>query len=337
MSPDRSDIFHADTVTKLRHAARAGRLAFVMSSRPRQFSKGFQQIERLLRNSEEFQRSIAESAEIVQKKLGWSLYDTIAAAKDDALPGGEERVEPLMTAIQIALCDVLFSINVVPSAVLCLSGGEFAAAYATRAIEASSAMELVCAWSQALAEGVGTGAAILIRLDAGEAMAIASRSPGPVFLACDFSPGVVLLATTHENTEPLIALFHEHGTPVQRMPYRAGYHSELMSDWRARAESTVARIGIGAPRIPLYSSTVGDRAATLDASHWGKVIAGCAYFHHATRAMLQNGFTVLLEVNAVENISAPIRMTASTYHHEIEVIPLIASQPESPRISTQAI
>lgn len=321
--------FDADPAVAVRAAAAAGRLVFVMSSRPMRFLQGLPRTVDLLRSSEPFQESIARNSLLIRERLGWSLPELLDSTKSTG-EQPEDRLEPAMTAVQIGLCEVLSSAGIVPAAVLTMSGGEFAAAYATKALPSASAMELSCAWSRAFKDGVGTGAMIQVRLDADEALAIASLSPGPVYLACDFSPGITFLSTTHENLEPLIGVFSDRGLRAQRMPYGAGYHSELMEGWTSRAVSTVARVGVGTPRIPFYSAAMGGRALALDAAHWTKVIAGSAFFHDATLAILRDSYTTFLEINAVENLAGPIQMTAASCREAVRAIPLITEQKDRP-------
>lgn len=297
-------------------------LVYLLSPRPSQLLKGIDRIGYLLRDSTIFQESIQESSFLIRDRLGWSLEELLSDGSTSANQP-EDRLEPAMTAVQIGLCDLLSSYGIVPSAVLAMSGGEFAAAYASGALPRSSAMELACAWSRALSEQVGTGSMLTVRLDSGDAMVIASQGNAPVFLACDLSPEVSCISTTTENADTVIDIFTRRGVKAYAMPYSAGYHSELMHGWKPYAKSVMAKIGNGIPRIAYYSGVTGGRVYTLDMLHWYNVIAGTAFFQGATQSALNDSFKTFLEVNAIENLCGQLEVIAKLKHKSIIASPLV--------------
>ncbi|KAK4212160.1 hypothetical protein QBC37DRAFT_288666 [Rhypophila decipiens] len=86
-------------------------------------------------------RATLERADNAFQSFGatWSLFDKIRNSKDINKP---EYSQPLTTAIQIALVELLKSFQVIPTAVAGHSSGEIAAAYAAGALSLSSACKV---------------------------------------------------------------------------------------------------------------------------------------------------------------------------------------------------
>src|SRR5262245_30137495 len=80
----------------------------------------------------------------VRDRLRWSITDELDRSRDSGRMADESLV-PTLAAIQIALCDGWHARGVVPSAVLGISGGEFAAAYAAGALTLDDTMAIACA------------------------------------------------------------------------------------------------------------------------------------------------------------------------------------------------
>lgn len=89
-----------------------------------------------------FLRSLLASEEYLQS-LGcvWRLRTELSQEKDSNL-NMPELSQPICTAIQIALVDLLYSFGVFPTVVIGHSSGEIAAAYSTGALSAISALGL---------------------------------------------------------------------------------------------------------------------------------------------------------------------------------------------------
>ncbi len=77
---------------------------------------------KLFRDDLIFRRKIAECDAEVQRELGWSLVDDFVS--DAGCPLDDEHIQPAVTALQIALAEVLRSRGVLPAAVAGLSMGE---------------------------------------------------------------------------------------------------------------------------------------------------------------------------------------------------------------------
>lgn len=299
---------------------------FFFSSRPSGVAKGLKIVTSLLDKSEAFRRSMANSEIVIRNRLGWSLINVIESIILSSSDPGEDRIEPMMTSIQIALCDLLESCDVTPSSVLCLSGGEFAAAYACRALNSSDALSLSCEWAQSITDCMGTGASVCVSVSANVAMDIASHADFPVYLACDIAKTMSVLSLSNDNIESLINMFSRRGIKHKIMPFRAGYHSPLMRQWQFYMEQIIHLLDINNPAIPIYSAAAGGRLANLNSQHWFNVIAEPAYFQAATLTSMREGCSLFLEINVAQNLKTVIEEIAIESMHDAEVLYLLDSK-----------
>src|SRR4051812_23530077 len=78
--------------------------------------------------------------EFIRMGATWRLIDELKKTKENSRINEAELAQPVCTAIQIALVDLLASWNVHPDAVCGHSSGEIAAAYAAGSLTAPEAL-----------------------------------------------------------------------------------------------------------------------------------------------------------------------------------------------------
>ena len=146
--------------------------------------------------------------------------------------------QPLCTALQVALVDLLASWGVKPAAVIGHSSGEISAAYAVGALSCESAWKLAFhrgQLSSALAKSLDNprGAMISVALsakDATEYLAskLGSAAGRDVVVACNNSPKNVTISGTVEGINKLKAAADEDGIFARKLIVDNAYHSPLM-------------------------------------------------------------------------------------------------------------
>ena len=97
-----------------------------------------------------FRDRLTELDRIVDFESGWSIRDIIL---DDEQTYDTETAQVAITAIQIALTDYLATLGATPAAVVGMSMGEIAAAYAAGGLSAEDAMLIACHRSRLMGEG----------------------------------------------------------------------------------------------------------------------------------------------------------------------------------------
>lgn len=97
----------------------------------------------LLSTSEAFRASIMRSDNILRcSGADWSLLEELLKTEDDSRVGQSQISQPVTTAVQIAIVDLLETWGIRPSYVVGHSSGEIAAAYAAGALDHDAAIQM---------------------------------------------------------------------------------------------------------------------------------------------------------------------------------------------------
>ncbi|KAI9689369.1 MAG: Type I Iterative PKS [Bathelium mastoideum] len=143
--------------------------------------------------------------------------------------------QPLTTALQIGLVDLLFEWKIAPTVVLGHSSGEIAAAYCSGAISRQSALEIAyyrgIAATAALKSEGPIWAMLSVGLSAEAALARMSVSPfnsRSLEISCYNSPNSVTVSGVLDDVERLENTLHQDGIFVRRLKIPLAYHSRQM-------------------------------------------------------------------------------------------------------------
>lgn len=309
-------------------AARSGRVGFLLSSRPPGFGRRLGQAAELLRQSPEFRASIADCDAVIREWFGWSLERLLLECPLDAdLPPAEDRIEPTLTAIQIATTDLLASMGVVPEGMLAISGGEYAAGYVSGATTRTEAMEVACSFGRVQqSHSFDDGIMLMVQTPAAELQAMLEETPGPAHLACDFDPDSSCVSIMLSHLETLRRRLDARSIPSTQTKL-GPFHSPLVSPWAAPMIQTAERLGIRVASRPLYSSIPGGRIETLETGHWVATFTRVALFRQAATAMLMDGFDTIINVNLTNNLCNAVDRIAAVTGRTVRVLPAFADGP----------
>ncbi|KAK4203182.1 polyketide synthase [Triangularia verruculosa] len=270
---------------KCERAARENGVAFIFTGQGAQYANmGLE----LLPRYPVFQATLTE-AQGIFKELGaeWSLLDEL---RDPERINKPEFSQPLCTALQVALVELLASFNVFPDVVVGHSSGEIAAAYAAGALSLRSACAVAYHRGR-LAERVRVaaastsqpGAMMSVNLAETEAESYLERHkalslPGRVSVACINSPTNVTLSGDEATIDQLQAGLEKEGVFARKLKTGVAYHSpamhqvagEYLSSLGRRLEPRELQHNGGNP--PLMVSTVtGHKVAAInlqDPQYW---------------------------------------------------------------------
>ncbi|KAL9636598.1 MAG: hypothetical protein Q9204_002194, partial [Flavoplaca sp. TL-2023a] len=175
-----------------------------------------------------FQTSLKQS-ETFLTEFGYELLKSHDVSKIDA----PAYSQPICTAIQIALVDLLLSFGLVPSTVVGHSSGEIAAAYCLGALTQQSACKVAFFRGQCASKLVksrkpcGTMAAVGLSEDA--IQPYIDLTPG-VVVACINSPESVTISGETAKVDDLITLWDKQSIFCRKLRVDVAYHSPQMLD-----------------------------------------------------------------------------------------------------------
>ncbi|KAI0201207.1 hypothetical protein F4808DRAFT_469860 [Astrocystis sublimbata] len=206
------------------------------------------------------------------KELGckWSLFSTdeIRNATNINKP---DYSQPLCTALQIALVELLKSFSIIPTLVLGHSSGEIAAAYTVGALSLESACKVSFLRGKLAASLKETdlGSMVAVNLSESKAKDYLQHLDlvNDVHVACVNSPLNVTLAGPEKLIDVLAAHLEADGVFVQKLNTGIAYHSPAMRGISNSYESMLGSLQLGetpAQVVSMISSVTGTQASNSE-------------------------------------------------------------------------
>ncbi|KAH2773310.1 hypothetical protein KXW10_002572 [Aspergillus fumigatus] len=241
-----------------------------------------------------FADSLAESAKYL-KTLGctWDLLNELQKSKSDTNVNNPAYGQPMSTALQVALVDLLDSWGVVPSAVVGHSSGEIAAAYCAGGLSKRSALKasyyrgFLAAKLEKLSSMKGSMLAVgLSKKDTEEY--INRIQDSTLVVACINSPKSVTVSGEAEQIDTLHDLLQQDEVFSRKLMVNVAYHSSQMqklADEYQSAMGTLEKPSCEKKKIPvMLSSVTGDWVSSLelmDPAYWVRNMVSPVLFSDA--------------------------------------------------------
>ncbi|KAM7215806.1 polyketide synthase [Rhypophila decipiens] len=245
-------------------------------------------------------RESLEAASRFLARIGapWSLVSEMWKDEEASRLGSADLSQPICTALQVALVDLLRSWNVKYHAVVGHSSGEIAAAYAKGALTRESA------WAIAYHRGHLSscirgfapnleGAMLATGLGADDADKYISRlTKGNATVACINSPSSTTLSGDADAIDELEKLIQEDGQFARKIRVEVAYHSphmNVIADQYRQTLGNLAPLPEGDNGIRMFSSSLGGKEvknSDLGAQYWVNNMTGQVDFSSAVQAML---------------------------------------------------
>lgn len=223
------------------------------------------------------------------------------AARRPGAPGLDEVevVQPLLFSVMVSLAAVWRAHGVEPDAVVGHSQGELAAAYVCGSLTLQEAARAVALRSRAIARIAGTGGLLSIALPADRVMPYLERSAGELSVAVVNSPRSTAVGGSPEALAALAAACERDGVRSRLILIDYASHSPQVEAIRDEVLDALKDVSPRRSDIPFFSSTDGGPLDTLglDAGYWFRNLREAVQFERATRALLDSGHNVFIEVS----------------------------------------
>ncbi|KAH8722886.1 polyketide synthase PksD [Phaeosphaeriaceae sp. PMI808] len=237
-------------------------------------------------------RSTLNTASDIFQALGanWSLLEKLESTEGIDMP---EHSQPICTALQIALFELLKSFNISPVAVVGHSSGEIAAAYAIGALTLESACKV--SYHRGRLSGVlarnAAGAMMSVNLQEGNVRPYLDKVlPGfEIHIACVNSPTNVTLAGLEVDIDALKRYLDDDGVFSQKLRTGMAYHTPVMQQI---ADEYLASLGI------LESSTLEHNATVMVSTVTGQKVAPAELA--AGQYWVENSISIVRFVDALQ-------------------------------------
>ncbi|KAF4440056.1 putative polyketide synthase [Fusarium austroafricanum] len=231
------------------------------------------------------------------KNIGctWDLVSELHRDAETSLVNEPLYSQPLCTAVQIALVDLIRSWGVTPTAVTGHSSGEIAAAYAAGALTHEAAMIAAyyrgVASSQLAADSSVNGSMAAVGLSPEEAEEyLAKLTTGKLAISCYNAPTNVTISGDVSALEELEALLQDTGVFFRRLKVPVAYHSHHMqkiADVYRKSLETLPKSSSVDGGVQFYSSVTGTLTpiSELDAEYWVRNMTSPVQFNSSLKSM----------------------------------------------------
>ncbi|KAM7218886.1 putative polyketide synthase [Rhypophila decipiens] len=252
----------------------------------------------------------------------FSIREELCRDKKTTKVGQAHISQPICSAVQLALVDLLTSFGIKPSAVTGHSSGEIGAAYAAGALTFDGAMAAAYYRGQVIIElkknhaglkgsmmAVGAGAEDL------EPMLneMNSQHKAQVVVACENSPSSTTLSGDEEAVDRVAKVFEEQGVFNRKLFVDVAYHSPHM---KLIAESYIRQVShikpptdIGESEVEFYSSLKGRKIdlSELSPDYWVDNLTQAVRFSTSLQELVKhNKPDILVEVGPHAALKGPI-------------------------------
>ncbi|RDA87869.1 hypothetical protein CP532_2942 [Ophiocordyceps camponoti-leonardi (nom. inval.)] len=289
-----------------RHAGQAGRIIGVFTGQGAQWPTMGRELLRTSDFARSFMARLEESLACLPEPPPWTLSEQCLADADASRLGEAVVSQPLCTAVQLLVVELLRRAGVRFSCVIGHSSGEIAAAYTAGFISAEDAIRVaycrgVCA---GLARGPNgqRGAMMAAGLTYHDAVALCDEQfPGRLHVAASNSPSGVTLSGDEDAVDEAMAMLQQRGTFARVLKVDTAYHSPHMipcSDPYLRLlEACNIQPLAGDSSCEWFSSVLGQR---IDSSVHGHLLAAEYWKENMIKPVLFTNAVELIIYQAVK-------------------------------------
>lgn len=313
------------------------RLGFVFTGQGGQwFAMGRQ----LIQQSPFFKQTL-ERCDAVLRRLPdgpeWSVVEELLRSKETTRLGQTRFSQPICTALQLALLDLLKCWGIEPTAVVGHSSGEMATAYAAGILSFDNAM--IAAYYRGLymsngADGDSSVRGSMMAVGLTEAEALAELEPykGKVCIAAVNSPSSMTLSGDEDAIIQLKENLTARKIFARQLQVAQAFHSHHMIPLAPAYEKALSTCEGFAPqpaRIRMFSSVTARLAdpAKMGAGYWTANMTGTVRFSDALTGILlddeeEKNVDILMEIGPHPALKGPSRQVVQSLKLDI---PYLAS------------
>ena len=274
--------------------------------------------------SPQFAARLDEIDEVVKRESGFSVVEMIL---DDAQNFGTETAQVGITAIQIALTDLMTGIGLRPAAIVGQSMGEIAGAYAAGGLSMEDAVTVACHRARLMGEGE-----ILLPEDKQGAMAVVElgvedlvefQKEHPQFAAVEpavyAAPGMTTVGGPAQPVADLVEHLDGQGKFARMLKVKGAGHTSMLDPILGELHAEISGITPLPIHTPVYSSV--DRgvvyrpgAVLHDTDYFLRCTRYSVWLSDATGLLFDEGFRTFVEFSPNPVALMPMMNTAFAHN-----------------------
>jgi acyl transferase domain-containing protein len=258
----------------------------------------------------------------------WTLEDALHEVASESRVNEAEFAQPLCTAVQVALVDLLESWGIAPAVTVGHSSGEIGAAYASGLIGFNEAI-IAAYFRGKTVKAIDTnGAMMAVGLGSEEAQLYLSGFERQVVVACHNSPELVTLSGDADtidavkkrlDAENIFARIVKTGGKAYHSfhmkPAAATYH-RLIQEAKSRTIHTMRKAN-NSIMVSSVTSTILDPAQPLHADYWSANLISPVKFNQAVQTIGSDptfkNVDLLIEIGPHSALKGPVKQICRQY------------------------
>ncbi|KAF5878019.1 putative polyketide synthase protein [Botrytis fragariae] len=299
------------------------RIAFIFTGQGAQWSQMGQELLSTFPSARRVIEQLDDVLQALEPPPSWKLLTELTQVRSSEALRLPEFSQPLVTALQLALIEVLREWNIIPQSVVGHSSGEIAAAAAAGLISSEDAIKIAYYRGQAAKySNPGNSVGMLaVGIGATEIQKYL-ESLENVQIACYNSPNSVTLSGETAELNKAKELLEQDHVFSRSLLVNLAYHSSFMTDLAERYVEMLAGSGIEredpeglslkdnkvAP-VKFYSSVTGSlHTGSLDSDYWKMNMISPVRFDAAMNSLLQDSESAdfLVEIGPSNSLAGPI-------------------------------
>ncbi|MEV5513201.1 acyltransferase domain-containing protein [Streptomyces flaveolus] len=255
------------------------------------------------------------------------VLDREAPSLQDLLKSDSDRLDLAIYATNAVAAELLAGMGVRGDVLMGHSFGEFAALSAAGAVSVTDVARMACARIDAFRSAAPEDGG-LVALDVPAWRAdhlVGVLNEAGLRTAIDNGPGQTVVSGPSASLERVEKIAMDLGLRATRLRARYAFHNPLLSDAADRFRKAVADVGVGAPRVAVFSPVLGrfvHSAADVREVVERNMIAPVP-FYDALLTLFRQGTRVFIEAGARQALTGIVR---SSLPSAATAIPLLANR-----------
>ncbi|KAG6152537.1 Type I Iterative PKS [Claviceps purpurea] len=294
--------------------SRTPKLAFVFTGQGAQWYAMGQE----LMESHEVYASTMREADDTLKQLGaeFSLIEELSRPKEETKVNQAYLSQPICTAVQLGLVNLLSAWGIKPSSVVGHSSGEIGAAYAAGALSFRNALSAAFNRGRAVAEMLSKPSkpdGVMLAVGAGKETVepMMKTLKGYTTVACENSPNSVTVSGETAAIDELSAKLEKDSVFNRKLKVEVAYHSKHMELAAESYMNSIKDIHAASSDVAFYSAVKGERlesTSEVDAKYWVANLTNPVLFSGALQALCNaEEPDVLIEIGPHSALEGPIK------------------------------
>ncbi|WP_437276011.1 acyltransferase domain-containing protein [Sorangium sp. So ce375] len=218
---------------------------------------------------------------------------------------------PATLAVELALARLWRAWGIDPDAVVGISGGEPAAAFAAGILDLEDALAVAIHTGRLVQAHSAGRRMATVQVSAAEAADAARRAGGRVSVAAIMDPAFTVLSGDADAVEQVLRDLKRRG--VKSRPVRLGWaaHTAHARLFRGKLLSALRAVRARAAAVPIVSTVTGSwqtEEERFDADYWWRNVSRPVLFQQAAQLLIESGYHVFLEIGPQPVLSRSLTM-----------------------------